>query len=219
MRVYHFLKANHGVDDIRNRYLKIARLANLNDPFEFMSFSMRKREDRLTFDHWRNGMDKDHGLLCFSERSDNPVQWSHYGANHTGVCLGFDIPDEMLLKVRYRSKRGNVDIQAVVNTGGPAEERMMLDALSTKYIHWRYEHEQRMFVSLDHNTVTAAGLYFADFGPNLVLRQVIVGAKSDLTRAEVAEALGDLADVETFKARLAYQTFRVVKNQNPKLWK
>jgi hypothetical protein len=219
MRVYHFLKRGYGLDAIRDRRLKIARLNNLNDPFEFFSFSMRKREDRLTFEHWRDDMSNDHGLLCFSERSDNPVQWSHYGANHSGVCLGFDISDNLLLKVKYRSKRGTVDVQALVNTGGPAEERMMRDALSTKYIHWRYEHEQRLFVGLDHSTITPAGLYFADFGPNLVLREVIVGAKSEINRAEVAEALGDMAEVETFKARLAYQTFRVVKNQNPKLWK
>lgn len=219
MRVYHFLKHTYGIEAIRERHLKIARLANLNDPFEFMSFSMRKRTDRLTFERWRDGMDKNHGLLCFSERSDNPVQWSHYGANHTGVCLGFDIPDHLLIKVQYRSKRGKVDIEAVVKAGGEDEQRMMLEALSTKFIHWRYEHEQRLFTGLDHNTVTDAGLYFVDFGPSLVLRQVIVGAKSDITRAEVTEALGDMADVETFKARLAYQTFRVVKNQNAKLWK
>lgn len=219
MRVYHFLKRDYGIEAIGERHLKIARLSDLNDPFEFMSFSMRRRSDRQTFEHWRDSMDVDHGLLCFSEKATNPVQWSHYGANHTGVCLGFDIPDSLLLKVRYASKRGNVDIQAVVNTGGPAEERMMLDALSTKYIHWRYENEQRLFVGLDHNTMTPAGLYFVDFGPSLVLRQVIVGAKSNITRAEVAEALSDMQGVETYKARLAYQTFSVVKNQNGKLWK
>lgn len=218
MRVFHFLKRGYGLDAIRDRRLKIARLANLNDPFEFMSLSLREANDRIAFLLWRNQMDEDHGLLCFSETATNPVQWSHYADNHTGICLGFDIPAELLMKVRYVSKRGKVDVQAVTKAGGPAEQQMMVDALATKYSHWRYEAERRVFIKLDHDTVEN-GLYFQSFGPNLVLRQVIVGPKSTVTRSEVAEALGDTAGVEAYQARLAYQTFRVVRNRAGHLWR
>lgn len=34
MRVYHFVNAEFGLDDIRRRRLKIATLNDLNDPFE-----------------------------------------------------------------------------------------------------------------------------------------------------------------------------------------
>jgi hypothetical protein len=36
MRVYHFTKAVHGLEAIRRRRLKIARISELNDPFEFL---------------------------------------------------------------------------------------------------------------------------------------------------------------------------------------
>jgi hypothetical protein len=218
MRVYHFLKPAYGLQAIQHRRLKIARLNALNDPFEFLSFSMKDEDNRRLFREWRDGMDADHGLLCFSSAATNPVQWSHYGANHTGVCLGFDVPDEALIQVKYRSRRGNVDPRAAIIAGDVTAEQMMREAISTKYVHWRYENEWRLFVELDHGTAIN-GLYFCDFSPALELRQVIVGPNSNITRAEVAGALNGMANVETYKARLAYQTFSVVKNRNGKLWK
>jgi hypothetical protein len=62
-------------------------------------------------------------------------------------------------------------------------------------------------------------LYFAEFSDKLSLKQVIVGAESTVTRQELAAALSDLAQtVEAFKARLAFRSFRVVRQQNPRLW-
>lgn len=116
MRAYHFLKHGYGLEAVRRRRLKIARISALNDPFEFMSFSLRRRGDRQLFEHWRDGMDKDHGLLCFSSRSTNPVQWSHYAENHTGVCLGFDIPDELIMEVKtYKARLAFQSFQVVEN--------------------------------------------------------------------------------------------------------
>ena len=34
MRLYHYLPENHGLDDLKNKRLKIARIEDLNDPFE-----------------------------------------------------------------------------------------------------------------------------------------------------------------------------------------
>lgn len=63
------------------------------------------------------------------------------------------------------------------------------------------------------------GLYFAEFNENRRLTTVIVGAQSRIARAELYDVLGDLAHtVETFKARLAFKTFRVVRQRNTKLW-
>ena len=70
-----------------------------------------------------------------------------------------------------------------------------------------------------HDTATANGLYFMQFGQNVVLRQVIVGPNSTIKRAEVAEALGELQGVEAYKARLAFNTFTVVRNRDASLWK
>lgn len=42
LRVYHFVGPDHGLDDIRRRRLKIATIADLNDPFELLPSSMWK---------------------------------------------------------------------------------------------------------------------------------------------------------------------------------
>jgi hypothetical protein len=62
-------------------------------------------------------------------------------------------------------------------------------------------------------------LYFADFSDRLSLAMVIVGAESKVTREVLRSALGELAlNVETFKARLAFGSFKVVRQRNPRLW-
>jgi hypothetical protein len=41
MRLYHFLNAEYGLLNIRHRRLKIARINELNDPFEFLGVATR----------------------------------------------------------------------------------------------------------------------------------------------------------------------------------
>jgi hypothetical protein len=65
-----------------------------------------------------------------------------------------------------------------------------------------------------------ADLYFAEFSDNLKLTKVIAGAESQLRRTELQNALGDVApQVECFKARLAFNTFEVVRQLDESLWK
>ena len=46
MRVYHFIKAKYGLQDLRKRRLKIARIMELNDPFEFIGIDSPDAELR-----------------------------------------------------------------------------------------------------------------------------------------------------------------------------
>ncbi|NLS03563.1 hypothetical protein HGP14_09345 [Rhizobium sp. P32RR-XVIII] len=62
-------------------------------------------------------------------------------------------------------------------------------------------------------------LYFHHFEPNPRLAQVIVGAESAVSRQQVADAIGALVNVESFKARLAFKSFTVRKNDLPRRWK
>jgi len=94
---------------------------------------------------------------------------------------------------------------------------MLIKFFFTKYSHWRYENEVRSFVTLEDKEQN--NLYFADFGEKLRLAVVIVGAQCNVSCSLVHEALGDLTPfVEVFKARLAFQTFRVVRQRKSTLW-
>ena len=65
----------------------------------------------------------------------------------------------------------------------------------------------------------SALLYFAKFSDQLRLVEVIVGAMSDITRDELYRNLGDLKGrVNVIKARLAFRSFKVVKQRNDSLW-
>ena len=124
------------------------------------------------------------------------------------MCLGFDVPDLVLEQVRYVNSR----------FAWPAEvdENFTRNLLFTKFAHWSYEDEYRAYVSLQ---TAEDGIYYAPFSPELILRQVIVGAESTVTRAEIKAALGaHYLSIEVFKARAAFKAFRVVRNQNTKLW-
>jgi hypothetical protein len=217
MRVFHFVNEEFGLEDLRQRRLKIATLHELNDPFELFGINLADESLRRAFRAMKNQLASNRGLLCFSRNWNNPVQWSHYAAKHTGICLGFDVPDEHLSHVTYSRRR------LVVQTESFRDPRQLdaktaMQFLFTKYSHWRYENEVRSFVNLNDKD-PVKNMYFADFSDQLRLTTVVVGAQSTITRAIVHSALGELSGkVKIFKARLAFQTFRVVQQRNQKLW-
>jgi hypothetical protein len=122
MRVYHFVDRDYGLDDIRRRRLKIATIADLNDPFELVP-SSRDATVRQRFRAWRAQMDQHYGMLCFSRNWRNPVQWSHYAVKHTGLCLGFDIQTNVLTKVRYTAKRLQARVDLLQGSGPDAQKK------------------------------------------------------------------------------------------------
>ena len=163
-------------------------------------------------------MDHSFGMLCFSRRSDNPVQWSHYADHHRGICLGFDVPDRLLTRVSYTAKRLVADAERLI-AGHQMDQATIDRLLSTKYSHWRYENEVRQLVPLQ-TSIVENGRYFIPYSENLALRQVFVGASSTVTRAELGDALGELSgSVQTHKSRLAFRTFRVVRQRAESLWR
>lgn len=210
-----FTSAKHALEDVRLRRLKIATLPDINDPFELAvccDGEMRRRALRRTRLEWANRF----GMLCFSRGWHNPVQWSHYADKHWGICLGFDVPDEMLTPIMYAEEPPDLDWDAIEH-GSSEGESEMLRWSSTKYSHWVYEDEVRAFLSLDE--CDAEGRYFSDFGEQLRLRQIIVGAQSAVTRHEVKLALDGLDGVGSFKARLAFGGYRVVTQRDQSRWR
>ena len=208
IRVYHFLSAEYALEDLRCRRLKISRITELNDPFEFLGVDLSDHKLRWAINDTKRQLSKTNGLLCFSETWGNPVLWGHYADGHRGICLGFDVPRTFLRKVEYVTCR-----QPLPKT---LDEAFMRRLLSTKFSHWQYEQEYRAFVGLDTET---DGHYFMDFSDKLKLRCVIVGDQSDVTQANVASALeGIETRIEVFKARAAFRLFEVVRNKEQSMW-
>ena len=216
MLAFHFVPEKYGLEDISKRRLKVATYDDLNDPFELLSVNLANSMVRLTFRQMKAEMVKTDGLLCFSRNWQNPVLWSHYSDKHRGLCLGFEIDEKKLAEVRYSSSRVDVTMDEVLNSS-QLDRSEIQKRLFTKFNLWKYEDEVRIPVFLGNKFDN--GLYFVPFSNELKLVQVIVGAESTVTRAKIHKALDDLVSkVETFKARLAFKTFQVVRQKNQKLW-
>lgn len=209
MLLFHFADENYGLKDIRERRVKIARIDKLNDPFEFLGADLSDPERRNVLKRTKSELAKERGLLCFSKSWNNPVLWSHYANNHKGICMGFDIPGSLPRQVTYVNSRFNWPTKV--------DEDFTRQLLFTKFVHWSYEDEYRVYTTLERSE---DGICYADFGDKLRLKKVIVGSESEITRNQIADALGELStQVEVFKARAAFKSFRIVRNKDPSLWR
>jgi hypothetical protein len=135
--------------------------------------------------------------------------WGQYADKHRGFCLGFEVAKTDVKKIRYVKERFSAPTAV--------DEAFVTNLLFTKFSHWSYEDEYRMYITLENSL---EGLYFFDFSSQLKLVEMIVGANSNATRSEIAAVLGNIASsVQVFKARAAFTSFKVVKNENEALWK
>jgi len=204
VRAYHLLPTGHALENLRHRRLKIAQLDDLNDPFELWAFAQPDRKLREGLRSWKKEMARKFGMVCFSLSWHNPLLWSHYADRHRGIALAFDVNGDILKRVAYAEARPNlheVNLEAVQCL------------LFTKFIGWRYEDEARIFTRLEEPDPDS-GLYFAEFNEHVVLREVIVGPLCEVTRRDLQKILAtDEKDVKLIKARLAFNSFRIVSDQ------
>lgn len=212
-RLYHFTTAKFALDDLRKRHLKIAQFDDLNDPFELKGVNLCNPAQAMAFDGVGNHegfkaeMSHRFGVLCFSENKSDVLQWAHYADRHKGICLGFDVSGG-------HEKFGHVDYRT---TRFPwpekPDEKFIWKLLRTKSKVWAYEREWRVFTELKEgvwNDCAGRVLYFVDFGPELVLKDVILGAESKTSVSEVVQAMQGYAEtVRITRMRLSCSKFQL----------
>jgi hypothetical protein len=204
VRVYHFLPANHALEDIEKHRIKISEIDQLNDPYELLCTYQKHRRLRIVLQGFKQDMSARFGMLCFSRHWHDPVLWSHYADKHRGVCLGFNIDRRGMQEIKYVTKRPRLPI--------PPGEEDAKQLLLTKYRGWKYEEEWRSWIRLDERD-PLTGFYFYSFDGFVRLSEVIVGPLCDIRRTEIIEALrGYTKKISIIKARLAFKTFRIVRN-------
>jgi len=205
IRLYHFLSAEHALEDIAKRRIKISEIDQLNDPFELWCVYQKDRSLRDALRAYKNEMNARFGMLCFSKHWHNPVLWSHYADKHRGICLGFDIDSRGAKPVTYISQRPRLKM--------PPSREDADQLLYSKFVDWRYEEEWRSWIQIDERD-PAIGFYFYTFDSHVQLREVIAGPLCDVPVARFNEVLRDYAPkILPIKARLAFKNFRVVKNR------
>lgn len=209
MRAYYFCGSKNGLSNIEKRRVKISRLLELNDLFEFYAVEVRFRWQRDLLRKTLEKLNPGSGLVCFSKSWKSPVMWGHYADKYQGMCFGFDISDNLIHQVSYVSSRFPWPEKE-------DSEEFIKKLLYTKFSHWSYEDEYRVYASIN---TEEDGISFLNFDDNLKLRQVIVGPRCETSRKDVFDRLKELDGVECFKARAAFKSFEVRKNEKSELWK
>lgn len=207
-RLYHLTSAEYAISNIVFGRLKVARFSTLNDPFELLARASLQSHTRLGLLQNKNRIDHERGLLCFSEDWTDPVLWSHYGAKHRGICLGFDVKSGFAKKITYQENRLG-DVAARDKT-----DEQILDALLyTKFESWRYEQEWRALFNLADLEIEG-GLHFYKFDDNLKLTEVILGADCGLSVAAVSKLVSTHhPEANTIQGRLALGSFKIVPEE------
>jgi hypothetical protein len=213
MKVYHFTNSVFGISNIALRRLKLSRLNELNDPFEFLSADLLDPRYRATLLKFKNALHENHGMICFSSSWRNPLLWGHYADHHRGMALGFEIPDKFLFPVNYTSERFKVQFDQEKNEIQNANE-VVEGLLSTKFRDWKYEQELRWFIPLSDKT-PEAGIYFEHFSENLKLCEVVLGMKSELDLERFKTLFrNDLDSVRLKKAGMALRKFSIIEDRS-----
>jgi len=210
-RAYYFTSADYGMCGVALQRLKIARFADANDPFELLGVRLRNKSVRQAVKDFKKQCNKQIGLLCFSRNWTHPLLWSHYAAKHKGVCLGFNLRNEIVSNVIYERDRLMPDLGHATDSfiiDGDLKQRLLL----TKSDHWTPEAELRMIVDLSKAT-TEGSLYFRPFDEDMVLAEVILGPNCTLTPLAVRKlAQTTNPSGVVFRARAEYGGFRVIRN-------
>lgn len=214
MRLYYMTSLKTAVDYILpEKRMRLGQFARLNDPFELMSFNQGGADERFIFKKLRDHWEKSLGVICFGKHWKSPVMWAHYAQSHTGVCLGFDVPDDKPKQMVYEPER----IKWAVDHAKPIrgiDANLLEKVITTKYTQWAYEEEWRLFAKLEDPDPTN-GEYYLNFGPDLTLRQIIVGARCPNSVGSFKSLVGDVEmSVEIIKARPAFETFTMVTQKN-----
>lgn len=222
MIVYHFISSEFALKALRDRRLKIARINELNDPFQFCAADFSDSKNKAKLEAFKNHVNERYGVICFSEACQDPVLWSHYADSHRGVALVFDIPDDKAIRVNYQPERFNWDVDAAIQRGG-FDESDLNQLISTKFSSWRYENEIRMTCGLnDHfcqidskgKKVYFESLSLESFGVDaLKLIGLIRGVRCDLKPADIASELLAVNTLPVQDTRLDVASFQIVAGE------
>ena len=222
MIVYHFLAAEFALRALRDRRVKIARLNELNDPWDFYTADSFDDEVQLKLEAFRDQANERYGAVCFCAHYHDPVLWSHYADGHRGVALVFDIPDDDAIPVDYQCDRRDLNVDAAL-ARGCFDQSDVNQLVSAKFASWRYEQEIRMTCALsDHfcqidakgKKVYFESLRLESYGTDaLRLIGLIRGVRCYLSQADIASEMLAVDTLQVQDARLERSSGQVVAGE------
>lgn len=118
----------------------------VSDPLQFLLGLSVERELLRRYDR---------GIVSLASHADCPLMWSHYGAQHQGICIGYSVPgDAALSPVKYGGSRNVAASRVRDMVDGDVDAARAVDAavLLNKAKPWQYEKEWRLIGNRGLNT-------------------------------------------------------------------
>ena len=202
------MREEWAIQAIQKKWLKISRFKELNDPFELSCINLRDKNMRNFNIKSIDVLNNTYGVISFSEDYKSPLMWSHYADDHKGICLGFDVDENDLIKVRYRKDRVKLDDKDRLT------KKDALDIFAVKFNGWSYEKERRIIPALI-NSHRSNGKYFELFSEKMRLTEVLIGVKCNQTKEYFQGLTRDFDEnfppVRVHKLSLAVTKFGITK--------
>lgn len=213
--LYRFLDAEAAVKTIEGGKLKVGRINDFNDPFEWLPGIAGIEEGQediavAVIDDFRNTLNDTFGIICMSNTMSDPVLWSHYADEHQGVAFEFEYDNTkgQAIKVAYSNERPIID----ANFSGDKDHLNLAiqKMLRQKSLGWAYEKEYRVYCDLSE-CEEAYGLFLKPIPEDFLMR-VILGFKCPLQETDIRIMLDDagFTDTEIHRASLAPSSYEVI---------
>lgn len=218
MRLYHYLETRWALDDIRRRRLKLSTIEDMNDPYEGFSVCSDREVTQAALEKTQWEFANKYIALCFSLSPNNILMWSHYGEKHRGICLGFDVLDELTRPVEYIhdvQTAGNMIVERREDFSVEEGAKIVDLQCGAKYDGWCYEQEVRIHLRRNEKD-GKTGQYFREFSERLVLKEVIAGVRFPYSKKLIQDALSGYSgqeEVTILKGRRSTQNFAIVLDE------
>ncbi|WP_298939691.1 DUF2971 domain-containing protein [uncultured Psychromonas sp.] len=182
MILYKYYGFNAGLAALRSQRLGFRKPDNFNDPFECTYFSNSDNETEGKIEDKIKEIKKSVDILSLTRTPLNPLMWAHYGEEHTGFVIGYDVDDEFFTSREFNLIPVDEGDVLYTNTKTPTQitnqdvhniylktvdapfDKEELNNLSvsirkmflTKHATWVYEEEVRIVKISDSFFVTSA---------------------------------------------------------------
>lgn len=143
----------------------------------------------------------DRGICCFSTTFTNPLLWSHYGEQHNGICVGYNLnrkPTPILKKVEYGGNRiikTSLIEKAIIQNDKESQELLDKNILLKKAPPWKYEREWRLFGKrgIQDSTLSLIDITFGLRCPSAIIHSIVsaLEPRSGIKFLQMYEVLGE----------------------------
>lgn len=203
MILWRYLSTEYACQAFEIGEWKLGKIAELNDPLDCRPVLFKHRGSRkpeALGNALLDQLTESIGLLCYSEKIEDPAVWAHYGDDHRGIALGFSFPEGYeAMKVKYLKRRARLyadDFQLVSGEAEPQIAQLIGKGWLSKAPGWAFEAEHRHFISLMGEGVFYRRPHYFRRVPWEHLRHIVIGVRSPMTPTELGKLYFNIPGVE-----------------------